>query len=329
MVLKLLEHSSGPPNEIERTAWAKRFMSRRSNQSNQQPQRCCPTVVRSILTCILNLGRVPSRTPTDHAIAWPVVNMSRRVRLGVLVPSSNTVVEPLTHLIISSINIPNTTITVHFSRFQVTEISQSESALSQFDLTPILAAAQLLADAQVNVIGWSGTSAGWLGFDRDIKMCKAIHEATGIPATSSTLALNVLLEAFAVKKLCLVTPYLFSMNEAIIRNYISIGVAIDCERHLDIINNAAIGEVSEQQLNEMVDSVVAEGGTAITTFCTNLQAAHLVPIWERKHSNVIIFDTVATVIWQMLNMVSVDPRIVTGWGRMFSIDPHRSNSPMT
>ena len=254
--------------------------------------------------------------------------MSRRVRLGVLVPSSNTAVEPLTQLIISSINIPKTAVTVHFSRFRVTEISQSESALSQFDLTPILAAAQLLADAQVNVIGWSGTSAGWLGFDRDTTMCKAIQDATGIPATSSTLGLNALLEAFAVKKLCLVTPYLLSMNEAIIRNYASIGVAIDRERHLDIIDNAAIGRVPEQQLNEMVESIIAEGGTAITTFCTNLQAATLVPIWERKHQNVIIFDTVATVIWQMLNLASIDPRTVTGWGKMFSIDPQRSNAQM-
>ena len=243
--------------------------------------------------------------------------MVRRVRLGVLVPSSNTAVEPLTQLIISSIKLEDTAITVHFSRFSVTEISQSNAALLQFDLKPILAAAQLLADAQVDVIGWSGTSAGWLGFDRDVSMCKAIHDATGIPATSSTLALNALLEVFAVKKLGLVTPYLSSINEAIISNYSSIGVIITCERHLDITDNAAIGRVSEQQLNEMVDSVVAGDVTAITTFCTNLQAAPLVPIWERKYK-AVVFDTIATVIWEMLNIVSIDPRNVTGWGKMFS-----------
>lgn len=245
--------------------------------------------------------------------------MNQRVRLGVLVPSSNTAVEPLTQLIITSIKLPDTTITVHFSRFSVTEISQSKAALSQFDLTPILAAAQLLADAQVDVIGWSGTSAGWLGFDRDISMCKAIHEATGIPATSSTLALNALLGVFNVRKLGLVTPYLSSMNEAIVENYSSIGVTVNCKCNLDITDNATIGKVTEQQLTEMVDSIVADGATTITTFCTNLQAAHLVPIWERKYNNLIVFDTVATVVWEMLNMVSIDPRNVRGWGKLFEL----------
>lgn len=243
--------------------------------------------------------------------------MARRVRLGVLVPSSNTAVEPLTQLIISSIKLPDTIISVHFSRFPVTEISQSSAALSQFDLKPILAAAQMLADARVDVIGWSGTSAGWLGFDRDISMCKAVHSATGIPATSSTLALNALLEVFGVKKLGLVTPYLTAMNEAITQNYARIGVKIVSERHLDITNNVAIGNITEEQLNEMVHMVVADGATAITTFCTNLEAAHLVQEWERNNQSLIIFDTVATVIWEMLNMVSIPPHNVKGWGRMF------------
>jgi maleate isomerase len=244
--------------------------------------------------------------------------MVRIVRLGILVPSSNTAVEPLTHSILSSIKLEDTIITVHFSRFAVTEISQSSTALSQFDLAPILAAARLLADAHVDVIGWSGTSAGWLGFDIDVAMCKVIHDATGIPATTSTLALNKLLEVFDIRQLGLVTPYLSSMNKAVISNYATIGVVIPCERHLDITDNAAIGRVSEEQLNEMVGDVVADGVTAITTFCTNLQAARLVPIWEQKYPNLIIFDTIATVVWEMLNLISIDPQNVTGWGRMFS-----------
>jgi maleate isomerase len=245
--------------------------------------------------------------------------MTRSVRLGVLVPSSNTAVEPLTQAIISSITLTGITLTAHFSRFSVTEISQSKAALSQFDLKHILAAAQLLADAKVDVIGWSGTSAGWIqhGFNKDEDMCRAIQEAFGIPATSSTLALNALLQNFNVKKLGLVTPYLASMNEAIIRNYATIGVDIAHERHLDMTDNVSIGDVTEKVLDDMVDAVVANGVTAITTFCTNLHAAHLVPRWESKYPNLIFFDTVSTVVWSMLNMVSIETGNVKGWGKMF------------
>ena len=250
--------------------------------------------------------------------------MTRKVRLGVLVPSSNTAVEPLTQAIISSIRIPDTLITVHFSRFAVTEISQSSAALSQFNLTPILAATELLAHAKVDVIGWSGTSAGWLGFDKDEEMCRAIQEATGIPATTSTLALNKLLRWFGNEDVGLVTPYLSAMNQAIIRNYAGIGVKITHELHLDITDNVTIGEIDDQQLTQMVESIAADGILIITTFCTNFRAASLVAGWEAKHDGIRVFDTVATVIWDMLYMVSVETNNVTGWGSMFEIQHHPS-----
>ena len=84
-------------------------------------------------------------------------------------------------------------VTAHFSRFRVTEISLDAQALGQFDDSNILAAADLLADARVDVIGWSGTSSGWLGFDADRRLCERIRERTGIPATTAVLALNELL----------------------------------------------------------------------------------------------------------------------------------------
>ena len=48
----------------------------------------------------------------------------------------------------------------------------------------ILAAAGLLGDAKVDVIAWNGTSAAWLGFETDERLCEAITAATGIAATT-------------------------------------------------------------------------------------------------------------------------------------------------
>ena len=65
----------------------------------------------------------------------------RPLRLGVLTPSSNTALEPLTSAIVATL--PGCS--AHFARFKVTEISLSEQALGQFDDSKILAAAELLA----------------------------------------------------------------------------------------------------------------------------------------------------------------------------------------
>ena len=82
--------------------------------------------------------------------------MNKQVRLGMLTPSSNTVLEPITSAIVSGL--PE--VSAHFSRFTVTEISLGDRALGQFDTEKIIQAARLLADARVDVIGWNGTSSG-------------------------------------------------------------------------------------------------------------------------------------------------------------------------
>ena len=55
--------------------------------------------------------------------------MHRPVRLGMLTPSSNTVLEPVTTAMLAGL--PE--VSVHFSRFRVTEIALSADSLAQFD----------------------------------------------------------------------------------------------------------------------------------------------------------------------------------------------------
>ena len=119
-----------------------------------------------------------------------------RVRLGMLTPSSNTALEPITSAMLSAL--PH--VSAHFARFTVTEIALSEQALGQFDTSHILSAACQLADARVDVIAWNGTSAGWLGFERDVECAVRSPRATGIPATTSVLALNDIFAKTGVRR---------------------------------------------------------------------------------------------------------------------------------
>ncbi|WYZ39606.1 hypothetical protein EsH8_III_001520 [Colletotrichum jinshuiense] len=173
--------------------------------------------------------------------------MARNVRLGIITPSSNTSLEPLTQAIISSL--PN--VTVHFSRFRVLKISLDTDGLSQFQNDNIVAAAQLLADAEVDMIGWSGTSSGWLGFEADEKLCADITAATGVPTTTSVLALNSALQKFGVKELGLVTPYTDDVQEAIVQTYATIGIDCQKEAHLRLSKNSSFGLIEESTLDDM------------------------------------------------------------------------------
>ena len=97
------------------------------------------------------------------------------MRIGMLTPSSNTVLEPVTMRMVAALDGDHT---VHFSRFGVTSISPDVLSRKQFDPEPMVVAAKLLADARVDVIVWNGTSGGMQGLEADRRIVGAIEAAT-------------------------------------------------------------------------------------------------------------------------------------------------------
>ncbi|MCB2216314.1 maleate cis-trans isomerase family protein [Desulfofustis glycolicus] len=238
--------------------------------------------------------------------------MKKRTLLGVLTPSSNTVLEPLTQAMVADLK----DVTAHFGRFRVTEISMRDQALGQFNNEPILEAARLLADARVGTIIWSGTSSGWLGFDADEKLCDEIKAATNIEASTSVLALNEIFEMTEVKRFGLVTPYLDEIQERIIANYQSAGYQCVASQNLRDRGNFSFSEVTEETLMDMVRRAAEPKPDAITIFCTNLRGAGIVERMEQE-TGIPIYDTVATAVWKGMKVAGADPARIKGWGRLF------------
>ena len=233
--------------------------------------------------------------------------------LGMLTPSSNTVLEPVVGAMLA--DLPD--VTAHFGRFRVTEISLREAALGQFDNEPILEAARLLADARLDVIAWNGTSSAWLGFDADRRLCEEIERETGIPATSSVLALNEIFAETEVSRFGLVTPYIDEIQQAIIENYSGAGFQCVAECHLQKHVNFEFSEVSESEIAEMIRAVAAEKPQAITILCTNMRGAPIADAMEAE-LGIPVYDTVSTAVWKSMRVAGAEPRRIKGWGRLFT-----------
>lgn len=240
--------------------------------------------------------------------------MTRRIRLGFLTPSSNTTLEPVTAAMLAGL--PE--VSAHFARFPVTEIALSAGALGQFDPGPILAAAELLAHAKVDVIAWNGTSASWLGFESDVALCERITAATGIAATTSILAMNELLGRLGARSVGLVTPYLADVQARIVANYRGMGLDCAAERHCGLQDNFAFAEVDDATIGRMVREAAAAGPDAIAVVCTNLRAGPLVAGLEAE-TGVTMLDSIGTVVWKSLLLAGVEPARVVGWGRIFGL----------
>ena len=239
---------------------------------------------------------------------------SASTRLGMLTPSSNTVLEPLTFDMLAN----QSKISVHFSRFRVLKISLDSDSLGQFSYDPMLEAADLLADAQVQSICWNGTSSGWLGFENDRTLIAEIEARTGIKACSSILAMNELLTKFNAKKIGFVTPYLNEIQQKILNNYRSEGYEIAGEKHLGDPGNFSFATYSEAEILELCRAVAKERPDAILIFCTNFRGARLAPIVE-KETGITVLDSVSTALWKSIKVAGEEPKKIRGWGRLFDV----------
>lgn len=239
--------------------------------------------------------------------------MIRPVRLGILTPSSNTVLEPVTTAMLAGVD----GVTAHFSRFRVTEIALSETALGQFDAAGIVPAAELLAHARVDVIAWNGTSASWLGLHRDEELCRRITAATGIAACTTVLAYRDLLQRLRARRIGLVTPYRRDVQDRIIANWNAQGMSCAAERHLSLQDNFSFAEVPETRIATLIAEVAGAGCDAVVVLCTNLRGAAVAARLEHE-LGVPVLDSVAVTLWACLTATRSDPSRIRGWGSVFA-----------
>ena len=237
----------------------------------------------------------------------------QRTLLGMLTPSSNTVLEPVTAAMLAEV----VEASAHFGRFAVTEITLSADALAQFAPEEILSAARLLAHARCGVIAWNGTSAGWLGFERDERLCETITRETGAAACTSVLALNEIFRRTSVRRLGLVTPYRSDVQQAIIANYAHAGIECVAERHLGLQDNFSFSEVTPQTIGMLVREAATAKPDAIVILCTNLRGAPLVPVLEAE-LGIPVYDSISAVVWKALRMAGIDTRRIRAWGHLFT-----------
>ncbi|WP_349236884.1 aspartate/glutamate racemase family protein [Devosia sp. 1635] len=237
--------------------------------------------------------------------------MDRKL-MGVLTPSSNTILEPATAALVA--DLPG--VSAHFSRFSVTRIALGPDADGQFEHAPMLAASRLLADARVGVIAWSGTSAAWLGIDWDEGLCAAITAQTGTPACTSVGAIRALLEIGGARRIGLVSPYTETVQRKIVANYAASGISVVAETHTGLSENFAFSDVTEDVVRAMCRQVAAARPDAIVIMCTNMVGWRLMAELEAE-LGMPILDSTAAVVWRALALLEIDQRAIARRGWMF------------
>jgi maleate isomerase len=225
-----------------------------------------------------------------------------RNRIGIVLPSSNTVLEPLAHS-----QLIGTGISAHVSRLGVVDVSLDPASLAQFQLQRHIEAVRLLVDAAVDVVVWGGTSSSWLGFEHDREWCKAVRTENGVSANTCVLEMNRRLAECGAKRIGLVTPYTADIQSRIIENYFGIGFDCLAEAHHGGTLSNDYASISPSRIADMVRSVAKSGPDAILIMCTNMRGAEVAEALERELM-IPIIDSAAATVWAGLRCLTEDVR---------------------
>jgi maleate isomerase len=230
--------------------------------------------------------------------------MTQRLRVGLLVPSSNTTMEPDFYAM-APIGV-----TTHTARMRLSEVT-AEALIRMAEDTE--RAASLLADTGIDIIVYgctTGSLVGGVQWEEDL--VTRIEKGTGIPAVSTSSAVIDALRTLGVKRIGVATPYSEELNNLEKKFLVDLGFQVTAMRGLGLLDNLEIGRVGRETLEELVRSV-AEEADAVFISCTNLPAVGLIEGFEKEYDKPVVTSNQASM-WAALRG-RVSPRI-QGFGSL-------------
>jgi len=233
----------------------------------------------------------------------------RNLRLGLLIPSSNTTMEQEFN------RMRPRNATVHTARMRLREVVVSELLSMEKE---IVSEALKLADARVDVIGFgctTGSLARGLGHDEEI--VSRIEKATKIPAVATAGAVVDALKALGLSRISVGTPYSDEINALEKRFLEQNGFRIVRMKGLGITDNTEIGRQSQRTVYDLVNEVETAEAEGIFVSCTNLPTISLIEKLEKELGKPVVSSNTATM-WAMLRKIGYKKGI-RGYGRLLLI----------
>jgi maleate isomerase len=242
-------------------------------------------------------------------VADSVPTMRSVKKIGHITPSCNSVLEHVTTLLANPLahRISN-----HFTRIPVGNISLDEADRRQFTPETMVAAARSLTDAYMDAILWNGTSACWNGTQADIEICRAVTDATTLPASTTMLAHYEIFDRYGIGAFGLAVPYTDDVTVAAIATLHDAGYEAVSSANLALTVGRDMANVPFSEIKDLIRAADSPKAECVIVVCTGLPAAFVVEEMEQELGKPI-FDSVIVTLWKGLELVGVDDPI-TGWG---------------
>lgn len=212
-----------------------------------------------------------------------------RARVGVLIPSSNTVMERDLRRGIDDLA------DLYAARMHLVETTaDAEAAMLDTYLPQALVD---IASIYPRVTVFGCTSAGALrGTTYDRQLCAEIAETTGGTAISTIASVSRAVAASGRTRLAVLTPYVDELNAKIRSSLESDGLEVIDMSGFGIVNNFRLAEPTPEEIaDRAVDLVSRSKPEQLFISCTNFRALEAAPTIEARTGVPVLTSNMAVV----------------------------------
>lgn len=229
-----------------------------------------------------------------------------RIRIGLLLPSSNTTQENEFNRILPD------GVSLHVTRLPLRNVDAASTARIVEDIE---SESQKLADADVDAIVLAATapsSRNGIGYDQEL--IRRIETASGRRATTASTALIQALQVLDAKRIVMAGPWSEATNISAAAFIEASGVAVLAHQALGRVSNLDIGVLEEDTALELGRAVDLPDAQAIMLACGNWLTLGIVDRLEALAGKPVL-TTNQVSLWAVLRLAGHHAPVF-GWGRL-------------
>jgi maleate cis-trans isomerase len=209
---------------------------------------------------------------------------------------------------------------VELVRTVIAEDAHREDALREIgSATRLLEGVDALRGRDLSVLMWACTSGSFVfGLDGARQQAQLLEQATGTPASSTSLAFLAALEALAVQRVAVAASYPPDVTAMFTGLLADAGFEVVSDASLDILTAEEVASVGPERVVELVTAADVPAAEAILVPDTALHTIECVEQLEAAVGKPVLTANAVTG-WYALKLAGVDA-VRPGLGSLFSSD---------
>jgi maleate isomerase len=234
--------------------------------------------------------------------------MSKAVRLGVIVPSVNTVVEEWYPRIVPD------GVSVHIARMLIGAGTSPERIIAM-NREEGMRAIQQLASCRPQAIAYGCTASSIIqGHAFDERLRGEIRHATGAAATTAADSIFAACRVLGMKRVTAISPYPEAVDAAEHRFFAEGGIETIAHACLGITDGFSLAEPNAETILDLALGAWHPDSDGIVAACLNFRSHLVIDVLEARIGKPVVSST-QVVLWHLLRLAGVTTPI-PGYGRL-------------